>query len=155
MLGITSTKLFAKIPELEITASYFPDTKFQFDNKILVMTDRKEMTEKLWNALSAPRITWSTSKKNRDVMFNEFETKRVLVAPNQLIAEWYDNPWIDMVVVAFSWRTEPRLVQSIWRSVRQQDWKKHIYIYDVYDNAGIMKNQFRSRKKFMKNILLF
>jgi len=116
-------------------------------NKILIMTDRQEFTEKVWDALWAAWMTGSTNRKTRDEMFKKFEVCKVLVAPNQLIWEWYDNPWIDMVVVAFSWRTHPRLVQAIGRSVRIKEWKKDIYVYDIIDNAGIMQSQWRERKK--------
>lgn len=116
-------------------------------HKILVMTDRVELTQQLGEQLNCPRITGWVSAKKRKIMFDRFEQEKVLIAPNQIVWEWYDNPEVDMIIVAFSWRTQPRLVQAIWRSVRIFEWKKDLYIYDIVDNAGIMKNQFRERKQ--------
>jgi superfamily II DNA or RNA helicase len=72
----------------------------------------------------------------------------VLAATYQMVWRWYDNPEVDVVVLAFSWRAEAPIIQAVGRWLRSLPWKKDVFIYDIYNPSWIMMNQRRQRRKY-------
>lgn len=127
--------------------------------KVLVLTDRKEITENINKQLWYPYLTWELSKKKRLKMFEEFENKKVLCSVQNIVWRWYDDPEIDCVVIAFSWRAAPRIIQSLGRGLRTNEWKIDIDVRDIVDKTPMLKYQWYARKKvyeeYTKDIVLY
>ena len=119
--------------------------------KILVMTDRKETSERIGWHLDIPFITAEVSTKKRKEVMLQFEKKRVLVATRQILWVGFNNPEVDAIIVCFSWREEANVIQASGRAMRIYKDKQDITIYDIIDNSPIFENQARARKRAYKN----
>ena len=116
--------------------------------RVLVMTDTKDFTNKIWEELWYATMTGDMSKKERTLMFEKFDSTKVLCAIGQLIWRWYDNPEIDVIVIAFSWRAESPILQSVGRWLRSSPGKDKVVVYDIYSPTKMMKYQWYKRKTY-------
>jgi superfamily II DNA or RNA helicase len=123
------------------------DKQRELGKKILVMTDRKEMSEKIGTLLDVPFVTAEVSAKHREGILLQFEEKRVLVATRQILGVWFNNPEVDTIIVCFSGREQANVIQATGRWLRQYAGKEQVNVYDIVENNGIMQNQWRARKK--------
>ena len=116
--------------------------------RVLVLCDTKVFTKKITEELWYIHMTWEDNKKSRAKKFSDYNNEKVLCATYQIVWRWYDNPEVDVVVLAFSWRSEAPIIQAIGRWLRSLPWKKDVYIYDIFSPSWIMMNQRRQRQKY-------
>lgn len=144
-------ELVEKNPERLDIISRLIKKNLSDNKKVLVMTDRKETSEKIGKFLDVPFITAEVSWKKRKEVLLQFEQKRVLVATRQILWVGFNNPEVDTIIVCFSWREEANVIQASGRAMRIYEGKTEINIYDIVDNSGIMINQWYARKRAYKN----
>ena len=102
-------------------------------NKILIMTDTKDYSKRISEELWIPMLDGDQSRKKREENLKEFENKKAIVSVHQIIWRWYDDPYIDAIIVAFSTRSIPSMTQILWRALRIKEWKTELYWYDIID----------------------
>ena len=138
---------------LQNLADYVIDQTESVFQKTLIVVSQKDYAEKLGDLildkldgtfghpLDAQDVCWvhgeASSNGSKPVDFLEqFRSKdrAVLVATNQLIAEGFDDPKVDSVVVTYPSKSIGHLMQVAGRALRQAPDKKNAYIVQCLES---------------------
>ena len=91
-------------------------------------------------------------KKDREKIVEDFRSGRYkyLLATYSLIAEGFDVPMLENIVMASPIKDERLVIQSIGRCQRPYKDKKFANVYDLYDDVGVLYNAYKNRMKIYK-----
>lgn len=91
-------------------------------------------------------------KKDREKIVEDFRSGKYkyLLATYSLIAEGFDVPMLENIVMASPIKDERLVIQSIGRCQRPYKDKKFANVYDFYDDVGILYNSYKNRMKIYK-----
>lgn len=91
-------------------------------------------------------------KKDREKIVEDFRSGRYkyLLATYSLIAEGFDVPMLENIVMASPIKDERLVIQSIGRCQRPYKDKKFANVYDFYDDVGVLYNAYKNRMKIYK-----
>ena len=73
-----------------------------------------------------------------------------MLATYSLIAEGFDVPMLENLIMASPIKDERLVIQSVGRCQRPYNGKKIANVYDFYDDVGILYNKYRNRMKVYK-----
>lgn len=101
---------------------------------------------------SSVRIDSKLKKSKREELIEDFRkgNYKFLLATYSLIAEGFDVPMLENIVLATPIKDSRLVIQSIGRCQRPYKDKKIANVYDFYDNIGILYNAYRERLKIYK-----
>lgn len=91
-------------------------------------------------------------KKDREKIVEDFRSGKYkyLLATYSLIAEGFDVPMLENIVMASPIKDERLVIQSIGRCQRPYKDKKFANVYDLYDDVGVLYNAYKNRMKIYK-----
>ena len=91
-------------------------------------------------------------KKDREKIVEDFRSGKYkyLLATYSLIAEGFDVPMLENIVMASPIKDERLVIQSIGRCQRPYKDKKFANVYDLYDDVGVLYNSYKNRMKIYK-----
>lgn len=91
-------------------------------------------------------------KKDREKIVEDFRSGKYkyLLATYSLIAEGFDVPMLENIVMASPIKDERLVIQSIGRCQRPYKDKKFANVYDFYDDVGVLYNAYKNRIKIYK-----
>lgn len=91
-------------------------------------------------------------KKDREKIVEDFRSGKYkyLLATYSLIAEGFDVPMLENIVMASPIKDERLVIQSIGRCQRPYKDKKFANVYDFYDDVGVLYNSYKNRMKIYK-----
>lgn len=91
-------------------------------------------------------------KKDREKIVEDFRSGKYkyLLATYSLIAEGFDVPMLENIVMASPIKDERLVIQSIGRCQRPYKDKKFANVYDFYDDVGVLYNAYKNRMKIYK-----
>lgn len=97
-------------------------------------------------------IDGKTPKKKREQMVEEFKNgkHKVLLASYSLVAEGFDVPMLENLIMASPVKDERLVIQAIGRCQRPYKDKKIANIYDLVDNVSMLEKFFTKRKSVYK-----
>lgn len=97
-------------------------------------------------------IDGKTPKKKREQMIEEFKNgkHKVLLASYSLIAEGFDVPMLENLIMASPVKDERLVIQSVGRCQRPYKDKKIANIYDLVDDVAMLNRFFSKRKSVYK-----
>ena len=123
-------------------------------NFCIVISDRREHCEKLYELLSAAwdKTGIATGKYSKKYVkeqvqrFNDGEIT-VLVATYALLGEGFDVPFLNRAFIAMPFRAEAKAEQLIGRVQRTHPGKQDAIVYDYVDvDIGVLENQFHNKR---------
>jgi superfamily II DNA or RNA helicase len=130
----------------------------ELNNKVLILTERKEHTEVLYALLKSSCevlvITGDDSISSKKVKLQQIRDGnfQVLIATGQLLGEGFDIESLNCLFLVFPFSFEGKLVQYIGRILRSGGRK---YIYDYRDKKiEFLEKLFKKRDKYYKKITL-
>lgn len=119
----------------------------------IIVSERTSQLEYLENNLNnSVRIDSKMKKKDREKVVNDFRngSYKYLLATYSLIAEGFDVPMLENIVMASPVKDERLVIQSVGRCQRPYNGKKYANVYDFYDDVGILYKAYRNRIKIYK-----
>lgn len=119
----------------------------------IIVSERTNQLEYLESKLNyAIRIDSKMKKSLREEVVNDFRKGKYkyLLATYSLIAEGFDVPMLENLIMASPIKDERLVIQSVGRCQRPYEGKKIANVYDFYDDVGILYNKYRERKKVYK-----
>lgn len=101
---------------------------------------------------SSVRIDSKLKKSKREELIENFRkgNYKFLLATYSLIAEGFDVPMLENIVLATPIKDSRLVIQSIGRCQRPYKEKEIANVYDFYDNIGVLYNAYRERMKIYK-----
>lgn len=102
--------------------------------------------------VSSVCIDGKTPKKKREQMIEEFKNgkHKVLLASYSLIAEGFDVPMLENLIMASPVKDERLVIQSVGRCQRPYKDKKIANVYDLVDDVAMLNRFFSKRKSVYK-----
>lgn len=119
----------------------------------IICSERVSQLKYLQSKLSyAIMIDSKMKKKDREKIVEDFRSGKYkyLLATYSLIAEGFDVPMLENIVMASPIKDERLVIQSIGRCQRPYKDKKFANVYDLYDDVGVLYNKYRNRMKIYK-----
>lgn len=97
-------------------------------------------------------IDGKTPKKKREQMIEDFRNGKykVLLASYSLVAEGFDVPMLENIIMATPVKDERLVIQSIGRCQRPCKGKKIANVYDLVDDVSMLNRFFTKRKSVYK-----
>lgn len=91
-------------------------------------------------------------KKDREKIVEDFRSGKYkyLLATYSLIAEGFDVPMLENIVMASPIKDERLVIQSVGRCQRPYNGKKIANVYDFYDDVGVLYKSYKNRMKIYK-----
>ena len=101
---------------------------------------------------SSVRIDSKLKKSKREELIENFRkgNYKFLLATYSLIAEGFDVPMLENIILATPIKDSRLVIQSIGRCQRPYKGKEIANVYDFYDNIGVLYNAYRERMKIYK-----
>lgn len=125
----------------------------RIDGYTIIVSERTNQLEYLESKLNyAIRIDSKMKKSVREEVVNDFRKGKYkyLLATYSLIAEGFDVPMLENLIMASPIKDERLVIQSVGRCQRPYEGKKIANVYDFYDDVGILYNKYRNRMKVYK-----
>ncbi len=119
----------------------------------LIISERVDQLHYLDSKISSSVcIDGKTPKKKREQMVEEFKNgkHKVLLASYSLVAEGFDVPMLENLIMASPVKDERLVIQAIGRCQRPYENKKIANIYDLVDNVSMLERFFTKRKSVYK-----
>ena len=119
----------------------------------IIVSERVNQLKYLQNKLDySIMIDSKMKKKDREKIVEDFRSGRYkyLLATYSLIAEGFDVPMLENIVMASPIKDERLVIQSIGRCQRPYKDKKFANVYDFYDDVGVLYNAYKNRMKMYK-----
>ena len=120
--------------------------------KVLVLSDRRAHLDAMCAALNArdPDVSGVMVGGMSPQDVRTSESRRALLATYQYVAEGYDNPELDALVLASPKSDVVQVVGRVMRK-RPEDRTSGVLIVDVADGFGLFSNQSAKRRRFYKD----
>lgn len=120
--------------------------------KVLVLSDRRAHLDSMRAALNArdPDVSGVMVGGMSPQDVRTSESRRALLATYQYVAEGYDNPELDTLVLASPKSDVVQVVGRVMRK-RPEDRTSGVLIVDVADGFGLFSNQSAKRRRFYKD----
>lgn len=119
----------------------------------IIISERVDQLHYLDSKISSSVcIDGKTPKKKREQMVEEFKNgkHKVLLASYSLVAEGFDVPMLENLIMASPVKDERLVIQAIGRCQRPHKDKKIANIYDLVDNVSMLERFFTKRKSVYK-----
>lgn len=119
----------------------------------LIISERVDQLHYLSDRISSSVcIDGKTPKKQREKMVEEFRNgkHKVLLASYSLVAEGFDVPMLENLIMASPVKDERLVIQAVGRCQRPYENKKVAYIHDLVDNVSMLERFFTKRKSVYK-----
>ena len=119
----------------------------------IIVSDRVDQLIFLQEHLdSSVRIDSQLKKSKREKLVEDFRkgNYKFLLATYGLIAEGFDVPMLENIVLATPIKDSRLVIQSIGRCQRPYKGKEIANVYDFYDNVSILHNAYKERMKIYK-----
>ena len=119
----------------------------------IIISERVDQLHYLDSKISSSVcIDGKTPKKKREQMVEEFRNgkHKVLLASYSLVAEGFDVPMLENLIMASPVKDERLVIQAIGRCQRPYENKKIANIYDLVDNVSMLERFFTKRKSVYK-----
>ena len=119
----------------------------------IIISERVDQLHYLDSKISSSVcIDGKTPKKKREQMVEEFKNgkHKVLLASYSLVAEGFDVPMLENLIMASPVKDERLVIQAVGRCQRPYDNKKIANIYDLVDNVSMLERFFTKRKSVYK-----
>lgn len=119
----------------------------------IIVSDRVDQLIFLQEHLdSSVRIDSQLKKSKREELVEDFRkgNYKFLLATYGLIAEGFDVPMLENIVLATPIKDSRLVIQSIGRCQRPYKGKEIANVYDFYDNVSILHNAYKERMKIYK-----
>lgn len=126
---------------------------YAFKGYTLIISERVDQLHYLSERISSSVcIDGKTPKKQREKMVEEFRNgkHKVLLASYSLVAEGFDVPMLENLIMASPVKDERLVIQSIGRCQRPYGDKKVAHIHDLVDNVSMLERFFTKRKSVYK-----
>lgn len=123
------------------------------DNYTIIVSERVNQLKYLEFKLNdSVRIDSKMKKSIREKVVDDFRKGKYkyLLATYSLIAEGFDVPMLENIILATPIKDSRLVVQSIGRCQRPYGNKKIANVYDLYDDIGILYKAYRERMKIYK-----
>lgn len=123
------------------------------DNYTIIVSERVNQLKYLESKLNdSIRIDSKMKKSMREKVVDDFRKGKYkyLLATYSLIAEGFDVPMLENIILATPIKDSRLVVQSIGRCQRPYGNKKIANVYDLYDDIGILYKAYRERMKIYK-----
>lgn len=120
----------------------------------IVISERIQQLEYLSNQIkSSIYINGKTNKKIREEEIKEFKNGKykVLFASYSLIAEGFDAPMLENLIMASPIKDKRLVIQAVGRCQRPYENKKIANVYDLVDDVSMLNRFTRARKNVYKN----
>lgn len=119
----------------------------------IIISERVDQLHYLDSKISSSVcIDGKTPKKKREQMVEEFKNgkHKVLLASYSLVAEGFDVPMLENIIMASPVKDERLVIQSIGRCQRPYGDKKIANVYDLVDDVSMLNRFFSKRKSVYK-----
>lgn len=119
----------------------------------IIVSDRVDQLIFLQEHLdSSVRIDSQLKKSKREKLVEDFRkgNYKFLLATYSLIAEGFDVPMLENIILATPIKDSRLVIQSIGRCQRPYKGKEIANVYDFYDNVSILHNAYKERMKIYK-----
>lgn len=119
----------------------------------IIISERVDQLHYLSDRISSSVcIDGKTPKKQREKMVEEFRNgkHKVLLASYSLVAEGFDVPMLENLIMASPVKDERLVIQSVGRCQRPYENKKIANVYDLVDNVSMLERFFTKRKSTYK-----
>ena len=119
----------------------------------IIISERVDQLHYLSDRISSSVcIDGKTPKKQREKMVEEFKNgkHKVLLASYSLVAEGFDVPMLENLIMASPVKDERLVIQSIGRCQRPYGDKKVAHIHDLVDNVSMLERFFTKRRSVYK-----
>lgn len=119
----------------------------------IIVSDRVDQLIFLQEHLdSSVRIDSQLKKSKREKIVEDFRkgNYKFLLATYGLIAEGFDVPMLENIILATPIKDSRLVIQSIGRCQRPYKGKEIANVYDFYDNVSILHNAYKERMKIYK-----
>ena len=119
----------------------------------IIVSDRVDQLIFLQEHLdSSIRIDSKLKKSKREKLVEDFRkgNYKFLLATYGLIAEGFDVPMLENIILATPIKDSRLVIQSIGRCQRPYKGKEIANVYDFYDNVSILYNAYKERMKIYK-----
>jgi len=119
----------------------------------IIISERVDQLHYLDSKISSSVcIDGKTPKKQREKMVEEFKNgkHKVLLASYSLVAEGFDVPMLENLIMASPVKDERLVIQAVGRCQRPYENKKIANIYDLVDNVSMLERFFTKRKSVYK-----
>lgn len=119
----------------------------------IIISERVDQLHYLDSKISSSVcIDGKTPKKQREKMVEEFKNgkHKVLLASYSLVAEGFDVPMLENIIMASPVKDERLVIQSVGRCQRPYENKKIANVYDLVDNVSMLARFFTKRKSVYK-----
>lgn len=119
----------------------------------IIISERVDQLHYLDSKISSSVcIDGKTPKKKREKMVEEFKNgkHKVLLASYSLVAEGFDVPMLENLIMASPVKDERLVIQAVGRCQRPYENKKIANIYDLVDNVSMLERFFTKRKSVYK-----
>lgn len=119
----------------------------------IIVSDRVDQLIFLQEHLdSSVRIDSQLKKSKREKLVEDFRkgNYKFLLATYGLIAEGFDVPMLENIILATPIKDSRLVIQSIGRCQRPYKGKEIANVYDFYDNVSILHNAYKERMKIYK-----
>lgn len=123
------------------------------DGYTIIVSDRVDQLIFLQEHLdSSVRIDSQLKKSKREKLVEDFRkgNYKFLLATYGLIAEGFDVPMLENIILATPIKDSRLVIQSIGRCQRPYKGKEIANVYDFYDNVSILHNAYKERMKIYK-----
>lgn len=130
--------------------------EIQRGNSVLILSRRIEHLERIGanlNGIASEVLTGKRRTADRKRILADFRSGKLqCLLATQLADEALDIPRLNRVILTHPGKHEGRIIQQIGRALREHPDKRNAVIYDVTDRDGVLRNQWRQRKRtYYKN----
>lgn len=147
------TKLISDLAMNKERNDLILDLLSKLNGYTIIISERVDQLHYLDNKISSSVcIDGKTPKKKREQMVEEFKNgkHKVLLASYSLVAEGFDVPMLENIIMASPVKDERLVVQSIGRCQRPYGDKKLANVYDLVDDVSMLNRFFSKRKSVYK-----
>lgn len=147
------TKLISDLSMNEERNNLILDLLSKLNGYTIIISERVDQLHYLDSKISSSVcIDGKTPKKKREQMVEEFKNgkHKVLLASYSLVAEGFDVPMLENIIMASPVKDERLVIQSIGRCQRPYGDKKLANVYDLVDDVSMLNRFFSKRKSVYK-----
>ncbi len=147
------TKLISDLSMNKERNDLILDLLSKLNGYIIIISERVDQLHYLDSKISSSVcIDGKTPKKKREQMVEEFKNgkHKVLLASYSLVAEGFDVPMLENIIMASPVKDERLVIQSIGRCQRPYGDKKLANVYDLVDDVSMLNRFFSKRKSVYK-----
>lgn len=147
------TKLISDLSMNEERNDLILDLLSKLNGYTIIISERVDQLHYLDSKISSSVcIDGKTPKKKREQMVEEFKNgkHKVLLASYSLVAEGFDVPMLENIIMASPVKDERLVIQSIGRCQRPYGNKKLANVYDLVDDVSMLNRFFSKRKSVYK-----